>query len=248
MFGIYGKAIPSQVTLNMGFPKGDLHDAKHLFDGYMLNHLKKLKYLVIEIAPNMFYRHEADNWLRIYNNQKGYPYDANHNFWKDSIPDGFIDRVASCMSYRYKEYLPYDPETFMYPPRSWGHADILSDSLLAINLQDRFHENYLMFKEMVDKAENAGIKVIGIVFPVHPEYKNTGTFGAYGPMRSVAKAVIDSVSKWNIVVMDENKDGNHDYTDEMAYDYDHLSILGAEQVSRRLDSLIVSLEKGKTGK
>ena len=48
--------------------------------------------------------------------------------------------------------------------------------------------------------------------------------------------------------MDENKDGDHDYPDEMAYDYDHLSILGAEQFSRRLDSLIVSIEKGKAGK
>ena len=119
---------------------------------------------------------------------------------------------------------------------------------MVYDYQDRFHENYLLFKEILDKAENAGIKVIGVIFPRHPDYKKTGTFGAYGPMRSVSKAVIDSISKWNIVVMDENKDGDHDYPDEMAYDYDHLSILGAEQFSRRLDSLIVSIEKGKAGK
>ena len=248
MFGIYNRAIPSQVTLNMGFPRGDLFDAKNLFEDYVLNHAKKVKYMFIEIAPDMFYRSESEDWMRVYNNQKGFKYDANHNFWKDSIPEGFIERVAMCMSYRYEEYLPYDPETFMYPPRSWGHADILNDSLMAKDYQDRFHENYLLFKRMLDKAENAGIKVIGIIFPRHPDYKNTGTFGAYGPMRSVAKAVRDSISKWNIVVMDENKGGDHDYPDEMAYDYDHLSILGAEQVSRRLDSLIVSLEKGKAGK
>jgi len=42
--------------------------------------------------------------------------------------------------------------------------------------------------------------------------------------------------------MDENKMGNHDYTDEMAFDYDHLSVIGATQLSSRLDSLLHTLE------
>ena len=33
-----------------------------------------------------------------------------------------------------------------------------------------------------------------------------------------------------------------DYTDEMAYDYDHLSIEGAKQLTRRVDSLLKTLE------
>ena len=42
--------------------------------------------------------------------------------------------------------------------------------------------------------------------------------------------------------MDENKMGEHDYTDDMAYDRDHLGSLGAEKISRRLDSLIQTLD------
>lgn len=36
--------------------------------------------------------------------------------------------------------------------------------------------------------------------------------------------------------------GHHDYTDEMAWDYDHLMALGAAQLTARLDSLLQTLE------
>ena len=35
--------------------------------------------------------------------------------------------------------------------------------------------------------------------------------------------------------------GDHDYTDDMAYDTDHLAAKGAEQLTKRLDSLIRTL-------
>ena len=43
-------------------------------------------------------------------------------------------------------------------------------------------------------------------------------------------------------LLDENKMGNHDYTNEMAYDWDHLSEAGAQQFSARLDSLFQTLD------
>ena len=42
--------------------------------------------------------------------------------------------------------------------------------------------------------------------------------------------------------MDENRMGDHDYTDEMAADRDHLAEKGAEQLTSRLDSLIRTLD------
>ena len=46
----------------------------------------------------------------------------------------------------------------------------------------------------------------------------------------------------HFVFWDENKMGNHDYTDEMASNKDHLSILGASQLTSRLDSLLRTLK------
>ena len=44
------------------------------------------------------------------------------------------------------------------------------------------------------------------------------------------------------MIMDENNMGNHDYTDDMANDTDHLSEAGAAKLTHRLDSLIKTLD------
>jgi hypothetical protein len=58
-------------------------------------------------------------------------------------------------------------------------------------------------------------------------------------------AYLDSLASVypHFILMDENKFGAHDYTDAMANDYDHLSALGAEHLSARLDSLIKTLDR-----
>ena len=59
--------------------------------------------------------------------------------------------------------------------------------------------------------------------------------------------MIDKIKKYeekypHFKLMDENKMGNHDYGDEMAYNCDHLSYKGAEKLTNRLDSLIQTLD------
>ena len=100
---------------------------------------------------------------------------------------------------------------------------------------------------IVDIASERDIYVIGIIFPQAPQYRETGSFGLYGLQRSVAKkkiAYLDSLAKAKpyFVLMDENKMGNHDYTDEMAQNRDHLSYKGAVQMTARLDSVLKTLK------
>ena len=73
-------------------------------------------------------------------------------------------------------------------------------------------------------------------------YAKTGTFGIYGPRRSYAMEIINEIGKLDVIMFDENKFGDHDYTSEMAYNTDHLSALGAKQYTHRLDSLLATLE------
>ena len=47
----------------------------------------------------------------------------------------------------------------------------------------------------------------------------------------------------NFVLMDENKMGNHDYSGNVACDFDHLCVEGAKKLTLRLDSLLKTLEK-----
>ena len=91
-------------------------------------------------------------------------------------------------------------------------------------------------------ANAAGIKVIALNYPVHPQYGEMNTVGPFGPSNSDAKKILDRIAAMDVILMDENKWGQHDYTDEMAHDYDHLSYLGAAQLTHRLDSLLQALK------
>lgn len=100
---------------------------------------------------------------------------------------------------------------------------------------------------IVKMASKQKIYVIGIIFPQAPQYKETGALGLYGLQRSVAKkkiAYLDSLAKSNqyFIFMDENKMGNHDYTDAMAQNRDHLSFEGAKKMTTRLDSVLKTLK------
>ncbi len=225
----------------MAYPGADLHDAKFIIHNYVFNHAKKLKFFILELAPDMFFRTVDYHWIPTYENNPGFPYDEKHNFWKDGVPEGFVDAVESAPRIEDRSRFVYDQE-YQLPPKSWGPADILMDSVLFINSKDIIYPGLTIYKGLVDAALELGVSVIAVVLPRHPGYKKTGTYGACGPSRTIAKEVIDSVSHMNVVVLDENKWGDHDYSDSMAFDYDYLSYLGAEQVSHRLDSLIKTLK------
>lgn len=231
----------SRVSINMAYPGADMYDARYLFVNYILEHAKNLKYLVIEIAPDMFFRTATDHWIPTYNAVPGIAYDAHHQFWREGIPDGFIEAVKNGPTFANKDQLLYVGD-FMFPERSWGKAALMADSTYSINMGKTVKLSFDTYSEIVNAAVEAGIKVVGVVYPRHPEYRFTGSFGAYGPMRSYAEKIINMVSELDLVVLDENKGGNHDYTDAMAYDFDHLSVRGAQQLTHRVDSLLNTLE------
>ena len=100
---------------------------------------------------------------------------------------------------------------------------------------------------MIDADKEKDVVLIGVVFPQSPYYKTTGSYGRHGMRRSTADSLIGVLHKWdekysNFVFLDENKMGDHDYSDEMAYDYDHLSYVGGQKLTRKLDSLIQSMK------
>lgn len=80
-----------------------------------------------------------------------------------------------------------------------------------------------------------------------PYYKETGAFGKYGLTRSVAPRLIKQIKKLenkysNFILVDENEMGDHNYTDGMASDYDHLCLSGARRLSVRLLNVLDSLK------
>jgi len=242
LFGINSREIKHEKFLNFAYAGGDFFGDAFLLENYVLNHMKKVKYLVFEFTPNMFWRTENMDWNSVHNNVPGYIYDEHHNFWKDNVPDDFIEAVIeSPTTSPNMQDFPYRDE-FTLQSKSWGKA-ISEANTSAMVLNDKLPQaNMALFKDMVKKANDAGIKVIALVFPVHPGFGKTGIFGAFGPSNETAQEIFDEISKLDLILMDEYKWGEHDYTNEMASDPDHLSYLGAEQLSHRLDSLLQTLE------
>ncbi len=242
LFGLDPREMRHNALLNFGYSGGDMIGSEYLFENYILNHKGNVKYIVVEITPNAFWRMPEHDWNSIYNMNAGFHYDESHNFWKDGIPEGFIDAVIESPTFLHKETLPYRDE-FSLPSISWLNPVLENDPSYTPYDAFMVEDNFRRFGNIVNKASEAGIKVIALNYPVHPGYGNLYMVGPYGPSNEVAKKVLDRVAAMNVIVMDENKWGKHDYTNEMAYDYDHLSYLGAIQLTHRVDSLIQVLEK-----
>ncbi len=249
MHGVISENISSGYTINLGHSSNDMSLIYYWAENYALNHLPRLRTLVISI--------DIDNWQSVdvyrnlmVNDMPGYVYDANHDFWKDGVPGDFLSAVQasySASSFDYQSAFWLERGFFGLPGVGWGEAEALVDPLWAEKNPAIVPAQIAAFKNFLSKMKAADIRVVGIIFPQNPKYRETESWGRYGPSQAVAKDIIDSLKSYaetypNFYLMDENKMGNHDYTDGMAHDMDHLAHDGAVQLTARLDSLLRTLK------
>ena len=244
MFALHDKDVESHHLLNMAYSAGQITGMGYLFVNYVLNHLKNLKVLVLELSPDFLWYDGFSTWINIiYNKVPGFKYDENHNFWVDGLPEHFVDAVKVTPRPETALQHPYTLEDFLLPDATWGYPVLLRDSTEAEFDSPVYKENFECFKYVIKIARQKGLKVVVTILPQNPAYAETGSFGVYGPRKSIAKDVIDSIKAMDVIFFDEYKFGAHDYTDEMAYNVDHLSTSGAKQYTHRLDSLLSTLKK-----
>ena len=247
--GIDPDVFPEWNMLNMGVTGIDPNRDFYFINNYALNHADNLKGIVVSVDFDGWDGDEDHLYLIQYA-VPGYKYDADHGFWKEGIPSGFVEAVEN--AYPASQDLT---ESFTSrgglanPCRGWDSEAIavLRDSVFST--QGMAHLDSMMDEliRIVEKASSRGIYVIGIIFPQAPQYRETGSFGLYGLQRSVVPqkiARLDSLAKANdhFILMDENKMGNHDYTNAQAFNRDHLCSAGAKKMSTRLDSLLRTLK------
>ncbi|MFA6342306.1 MAG: TIGR02171 family protein, partial [Fibrobacteraceae bacterium] len=237
-------------SLNMGHPGNDLNASLHIAKNYFMNHASQLKGVVVSLDIDLW--QNTDEYTQeLLNSAPGYRYDERHRFWIDGLPDIYVDLVEN--SYGSSEavttfYNSRNGYAYNTSSETWGNQpNIESDSSWADKDTSLIAWNLNLLDSFLQLAQTKNIYVIGILFPQSPGYQNTGSYGRYGPRRTVALEVIDKLNilqrKYpHFVLMDENKMGQHDYTDEMALNYDHLNYLGAAKLTARLDSLLKTLE------
>ena len=245
--GIIATKIKSGFALNMGHSGNDMNASLYVAENYGVNHLKKLKTIVVSLDFDLW-RFETDYSDLIFLNTPGYIYDKNHSFWKDEDMADFSQIVEAVSPFSTIAAVAYGESMGWLGNESveWGAPLVESDTNWSVTESYALDWNLGRLENFVKEMDRLQINVVGVIFPQNPRYRETGSWGRYGPQRSAAEKYIESVKALagrvsRFAVLDENRNGNHDYTDQMALNTDHLSAKGAEQLTARLDSLLKTL-------
>ena len=244
--------IPQQLgngikAINLANSNNTLFCTRFILYNYILPHIKNLKNIVMSIDIDRGFNTAAQSFFEVNRSSiPGYVYDENHDFWKDGVPEDLPRLTTESMGY-YK-FEPYR-ETLGFEgleSNGWGEAKIWTDSMWVSKRRDLYDASVVLLKEILAVAQAHNVRVLGIIFPQNPLYANTGSYSFHGIQRSLAPTLIQELADLNKVypnftLMDENKMGLHDYTDDMAYDNNHLSATGAVQMTSRIESALAAM-------
>ncbi len=249
--GVDPDVSPEWNMLNLGVMGVDVNRELYFARNYGMNHSGNLKAMALSL--------DFDNWRPEVNNldnviiYPGYTYDRNHDFWKTGIPPDLPERVE----YSYApsaeiRNLFSKSGAALVASGSWKKdgVEVLGDSMVTPERMAYINTAIDDIIRLADECAQRQIHFIGIIFPQSPQYRKTGSFGLYGIQRSVAETIIQRFDSLALVnpyfhLMDENKMGAHDYSDKEAANRDHLSKAGANKLTRRLDSLLKTLDFSK---
>ena len=236
-------------VLNLAHTPNSIYSSKFYLDHYVYPHIKNLRYIILSIDYDLWrYGPTTDHnfFFSNYTKFPGYIYDKNHNYWADGIPEN----LAQVTEDGYKDVNTdglienmgfWSTETC----NGWRNTCSNDSTILKGAILESAMNS---LTELIQTADAQNLYVIGVIFPVSPQYKDSGRFACYGTRRSLADSLTNVLTEMqqqypHFILMDENKMGDHDYTDAMAADNQHLCPVGAAQLTHRVDSLLLELEK-----
>lgn len=241
-------ALTYGVSFNMASIPNDMDVSLYLAKNYVFPHCKKLEYLVVSLDLDLWSEEPGINIQKNILSIPGFIYDINHDFWKKENASYIIEASRQRLSEQdfLQGFLKGKGAVKIEEENSWtynGHNPnvIVGDSVWSDN---KIYEKAIkQFKELLDLAKERNIKVVGVVYPQSPEFAKTGAFGRHGMRRSTATKILKQLSDLqttypNFIFMDENKMGNHDYPNRLAYDYDHLNVYGGYKITARIDAVL----------
>ena len=258
MYGVSPSRLDEKFfAVNFGHTPNSIYTSRDLLNHYLFNHLKKLKYIVVSLDIDFWYKidgPDGDNlFYTTFDNYPGYVYDKNHDYWKDGVPEGLLEYTQNSVGSSDEKYYMNDRGRYTNAYCQWEwkeKPEIEMDSTYYDQHKGIYNDSKNALIDIVKEAAKRDVRVIGLIFPQSPEYAKTGAFGRYGLRRSIAQKMISELEALNkkypnFVLMDENKMGKHDYDGQMAIDEDHLCNAGAMRLTSRLNDVLLSLESKK---
>jgi len=247
--GILPASIRSAVTLNLGFAGSHLHDETEILTNYVLPHAPRLKVVILSLMPGWMYQEGIQTSWDDTRLSVGCEHDRRHGNWTAGLPTGWKAQAKSVLlsfgiegvSDSLGGYLQRDSAA------GWGSASpaMLDETGGRSETDPVLRHSMDSLQSLASMLSARGIQTILVAFPQSPGYRNTPLSGRYGPTWSAYRSIKAEIQNWQIPgfhFYDAYLDGQHDYTDAEAQNWDHLSFAGATKFSHRLDSLIASLK------
>lgn len=239
-------------AVNMSIIPNILYESRYEFENYVFPHAKNLKYVVVSLDIDLWYLSEREELNNFFAMEApylpGYVYDANHDFWKDGYPEGLTEYTLNSYNDEsdHKEYTRHRGMHNVPFYIGWEEDPVVDfDSTWLDYRAEDCNNNLENLKAIVKLAAEKNVRVLGVIFPQSPAFKKTGSFGRYGIRRSQADSLIQEIADIsktykNFKILDENKMGNHDYPDSLAYNRDHLTNEAGPMITARIDSALHS--------
>jgi uncharacterized protein (TIGR02171 family) len=248
--GIDCRQIHNFTGLNMGFAGAEITSSTNIIHDYILPQCPKIKLIGMSATPYWLGDPGGDGsniWNGAIALSTGYAYDKNHNFWRDGLPNQFENLIVQILGpqFSYLDSMPFG--LVIQDCNGWGGAvPDLGGRIDWITSDQNYIDNFNTIAQLAAELATLKIHFLMINFPESPAYKNTDHYGRDGPSWATGKAVMqqfESLENGNpyFHFYDAYLDGNHDYTDEDASNWNHLCSVGAAKLSARLDSLIQTI-------
>lgn len=232
-------SVKTYKTLNMSYTLGDVFGAIYLLKNYVLPYASSLKVVSMELTPGFLFHLEEDMWEDLYDNSPGFAYDEKH---LDAQFDAIVKSATEQEFTKDMFSSSYIEGTYLLPSAGWKEPTYIDDIAWMYTTNSHFKVDFETFKGLKKNMETLGIKFFVNITPRSPMYRETEAYDYFGPRWAVAESIISMFKESGFIVFDEYRMGEHDYTDDMAFNATHLSELGARQYTARLDSVLTKLD------
>ena len=168
----------------MGFSGCPFTVAISIIENYLINQCPSIQFIGCDVIPGtMNWSDYFIAWSNLAPN-KGYNYDVHHRFWKSGLPVNFenLVQIAPCPVFSNIDTLGLD----RLPCVNWGGAnpDVPDATQLSWTINDpTYLSNFTILKELARSLANKKIHFFMYVTPENPNYRNTKSYGLYGPGR-----------------------------------------------------------------
>jgi uncharacterized protein (TIGR02171 family) len=234
-------------AVNLGYAGAGVTTCANLIRDYVLPSCPQVKLIAMSAAIYWLGNPGGegdDTWSSAITQSNGYLYDLHHNFWRDGFPDRFDDCILQAPTFNCTNCDTFGTTTGSCT--NWGGSPPDMGGGEGWDWQTsntNYIANISVLVKLIDELAAVNVQLLMINFPESPAYKNTDHYSRGGPSWTTGKEIVQKLrsletSHSNFHFYDAYNDGNHDYTDADADNWNHLCPVGAVKLTTRVDSLI----------